>query len=218
MWGEDSKKNFLMDRKKERVKPIPFVGGNLWLKKCINSDISNVSSDLYSFKKKFNTIVTVITTPINNLDELIASFVTDIIKSNLPNIGWVIRLHPNQTKDFEDIRQFLQEKLICQNFFLEKPEHSSLYGLLKISNYLITKWSSVAYEALSFNINPIITDQNGKVLFSEKIKTGVFNYAENEQQLYDIIAENKEFVSDDNPFIDTCSEKAHAAMNFIISH
>jgi CDP-glycerol glycerophosphotransferase (TagB/SpsB family) len=154
----------------------------------------------------------------NNLDELIASFVTEIIKSNLPNIGWVIRLHPNQTKDFEDIRQFLQEKLICQNFFLEKPEHSSLYGLLKISNYLITKWSSVAYEALSFNINPIITDQNGKVLFSEKIKTGVFNYAENEQQLYDIITENKEFVSDDNPFIDTCSEKAHAAMNFIISH
>ena len=107
----------------------------------------------------------------NNLDELVARFVTDIIKSNLPNIGWVIRLHPNQTKDFEDIRQFLQEKLICQNFFLEKPEHSSLYGLLKISNYLITKWSSVAYEALSFNINPIITDQNGKVLFSEKIKT-----------------------------------------------
>ena len=218
MWGEDSKKNFLMNRKNERVKPVPFVGGNLWLKKCINSDIPNISEELYSFKKQFNTIVTVITTPMNNLDELIASFVTEIIKSNLPNIGWVIRLHPNQTKDFEDIRQFLQEKLICQNFFLEKPEHSSLYGLLKISNYLITKWSSVAYEALSFYINPIITDQNGKVLFSEKIKTGVFNYAENEQQLYDIITENKEFVADDNPFIDTCPDKAHAAMNFIISH
>ncbi len=217
MWGEDSKKNFLMNRKNERVKPVPFVGGNLWLKKCINSDIPNISEELYSFKKQFNTIVTVITTPMNNLDELIASFVTEIIKSNLPNIGWVIRLHPNQTKDFEDIRQFLQEKLICQNFFLEKPEHSSLYGLLKISNYLITKWSSVAYEALSFYINPIITDQNGKVLFSEKIKTGVFNYAENEQQLYDIITENKEFVADDNPFIDTCPDKAHAAMNFIIS-
>ena len=58
----------------------------------------------------------------------------------------------------------------------------------------------------------------GKSYFRKKIKTGVFNYAENEQQLYDIITENKEFVSDDNPFIDTCSDKVRAAMNFIISH
>ena len=113
--------------------------------------------------------------------------------------------------------EFLKEKLVCQNFFLEKPEHSSLYGLLKISNYLITKWSSVAYEALSFNINPIITDQNGKVLFSEKIKTGVFNYVENEQQLYDTITKPKKFVNDDNPFIDTSDHKLDAAMKFIIS-
>ena len=82
---------------------------------------------IYIRSKKFNKIITVITTPMNNLDELIARFVTEIIKSNLPNIGWVIRLHPNQTKDFEDIRQFLQEKLISRNFFLEKPEYSSLY-------------------------------------------------------------------------------------------
>jgi hypothetical protein len=217
MWGEDSKNNFLTDRKNVKVKPVPFVGGNLWLKKCIDANISNISGELYSFKNQFNIIITVITQPINKFDELISSFVIETIKSNPPNIGWVIRLHPNQTKDFEDIRQFLQEKLICQNFFLEKPEHSSLYGLLKITNHLITKWSSVAYEALSFNINPIITDQNGKVLFSEKIKTGVFNYAENEQQLYNLITEPKEFVNDDNPFIDTSDHKLDAAMKFIIS-
>jgi hypothetical protein len=65
---------------------------------------------------------------------------------------------------------------------------------------------------------PIITDQNGKVLFSEKIKTGVFNYAENAQQLYDIITMPKNFVYDDNPFIDTSDHKVDAAMKFIISH
>jgi hypothetical protein len=106
MWGEDSKKNFLSDRKNERVKPVPFVGGNLWLKKCINSDISTISDELYSFKEQFNTIVTVITTPMNKLDELISNFVTETIKSNLPNIGWVVRIHPNQTKDFDEIREF----------------------------------------------------------------------------------------------------------------
>ena len=218
MWGEDSKNNFLTDRINRRVKPVPFVGGNLWLKKCIDSDISIISEDLYSFKKQFNIIITVITTPMNKFDELISNFVTETIKSNPPNIGWVVRLHPNQTNDFDDIREFLKEKLIYQNFFLEKPEHSSLFGLLKISNYLITKWSSVAYEALSFNINPIITDQNGKVLFSEKIKTGVFNYVENEQQLYETITKPKKFVNDDNSFIDTSDHKLDAAIKFIISN
>lgn len=105
------------------------------------------------------------------------------------NIFWYIRLHPAYKHQLKEIKLFLENKKL-NNFDLEMANTLSLYQLLPKVDIQVTFWSSVAYEALHFDIPTIIVHPQGLEHMKEYIDNEIFKYTESPEALLAIIDTN----------------------------
>ncbi len=74
-------------------------------------------------------------------------------------------------------------------------------NILNVTNYLITKWSSVIYECQSFINIPVIVSEMGKELSSKKVDRGLFLFTINKSSLKTILMNKYDLPTDTEPFI-----------------
>lgn len=213
MWGDESKKNYLKDRKKINSHPIPIVGGNKWLSDNL---VSNKGPNMkLRDLVKDKIVVTIATQPNSNLKKLIPEFIYDVINSSPINYIWLIKLHPNQLEKVEDIFKYFSQRIDFVNVLSYEVLEFSLYDILTVTKFLITKWSSVSYESKVFNNIPVIVSETGKELFSSKINDGSFLYANDKFSLTKILNFVPEVPIDKNPYIQIDNQTCCRAMNTI---
>jgi hypothetical protein len=105
-----------------------------------------------------------------------------------------------------------------QHFEIENATDLPLFGVMRLAHYHITCWSTVCYEALVFGLPTSIVHENGKSLFEDYIRRGIFAYAETGAQLLAQIAHSdpSQQIAEPHPYIVADDALAHQAFQSIL--
>ena len=216
MWGEQAKLNLLSKRSGICKFPLPFVGGNQWIAKFKNESRNNTILKNQNYIIK-NRVITIATQPKNNVEAIIPEFVFNTIRENSNDFTWLIRIHPNQLYQTQEIINVFERKVGKSKVFIGDIIEYSLYDLLEITTFLISEWSSVIYESQVFGNIPIVVSEIGESLFSQKIKDGYFLCAKNKLDLTKIIHSDITITKDPKPFISYDDQTTQNAINQVTS-
>lgn len=152
------------------------IGGNPWLNSWLHFNHFNnlLSVDVKTDKPQILVALQPITNPLTD-------FLMEAMIKTKTTFLWRIRLHPFMKNRKEELSELLRSANI--NFEMEKATDLPLYFILKNCRFVVTMWSSVAYEALYFNVKPIIIHENGKEIMKNYIEKNIFAYADNTEDL-----------------------------------
>jgi hypothetical protein len=177
-WGPDSCNNiqqFLLDKLDVNC----IAGGNLWMSKWKNSEFYFLNEDENIYienLKKYDKAFLYSAQPLN--DYVMPNFFKAIIK-NHPTYFFGIRLHP---RDKVSLDKYVKEFEEFPNVEIKLSTEMPLYYLLKHMDFSITRWSSVALEALYFSCASMLVDPFGIESFKTYVEKGlihsVLSYAE----------------------------------------
>jgi hypothetical protein len=180
-----------------------IVGGNPWMSRQIHGQsTADEGSDLHTLLAPGQKHVLLALQPIQNpLPDMIVA----AIAASPPNVRWLVRLHPMMRgAREEEIRARLAETG-HPNVELDLSSSLPLAVLLRRMDFVITLWSSVAYEALLFGAHPIIAHENGHKAFQSYIDNGLFSYANSPDDILRTLHRDRsEFnFREDVPYIET---------------
>jgi hypothetical protein len=124
---------------------------------------------------------------LQDLKDSIPSEIIQLMKED-NEIFFLLRLHPSQENGEELVQQLVNQGL-TNNFNIEQATILPLHYLLPYVSLHLTRFSSVAIEALEYGITTVFLDQNGLDFFStnlpgEFVKDGIG------KDLKKIVAEN----------------------------
>ena len=105
----------------------------------------------------------------------------------------------------------IMEPTMKLNIIKEDPDDNKILECAKTGkvDFIVTAWSSMAYEALLFKVHPIIIRQNGADLFKEYIDTKLFTHAPSSQNIIDTIGLDKSSFNfkEKTPYMETDKAK-----------
>lgn len=137
-----------------------FIGGHPWVSywqtKTINIQYTNYV--LYTLQ------------PIFTPQQLFPETIVKLILNN--KYKWLIRLHPRQLEDKQNIINYLTQQNIIDFVDIETGTNETLPALLKNALLHVTHSSGGTLEAAMFNVKTVLLDELGKKYYEELITTG----------------------------------------------
>ncbi|MDA9267645.1 hypothetical protein N9P66_04660, partial [Salibacteraceae bacterium] len=147
-------------------------------------------SSILTDYKEGETIVLFASQPIYHQPEIRKRLLMDVLtlQKNHPSLRVIIKLHPNEKNDMSFFEGIAKEVGV-------KPEirFDDLYGLLAVTDIMITYYSTAGAEALYFNKELLVVDYNG-IDSANYIKDGVARHCED----YNTLEETVKSVIDGN--------------------
>jgi len=186
-WGNESVRNILEYRNRVDIH-LPFCGGNLYTAMYLNDTSwkKQLSIEQMSFLEKLKSfekvIMIALQPPVKGAS--IPDYLLETINSSPKSWYWLFRQHPTY-------KEPMMQSIVSSNIETEFSTSLPLYPLLMHSNYCMTRWSTVGYEAEQFKNIVIINDPIGKVLFEKEIIDRRFHYVKNDQELKEVLNEGK---------------------------
>lgn len=179
--------SLLLNENKEFNLLKPFLGGNMWLKKFINSEITFKNKKTESFfldiKTNYTKVILVTLQPVFILHDVII----ETIKAAPVDYMFLIRFHPyNTEKEIKDLKEILSNQ---DNVEFDNSSSFNLYELFKNSDFQITHSSATAIEALTFALPTIVCSSYGYDFYSEQIDCGVILYSEDSKEIIKLLKE-----------------------------
>lgn len=176
MWGEIPKKRIEIWAEKT-TKHTALVGGNLWMTYFRDNE-GETKKIIECFKSDRTNILIAL-----QGDKFFPEFLLEGIKNNSDEIMWHFRDHPRIP-----ISSRLKNKILqFPNCKIHSSSQMPLYELLKKIDIHITGYSTVAFEAQSFNIPTIFTHLDALRGYQELInKNGLF-YVDSLESFNEII-------------------------------
>lgn len=170
-WGQPSCDHILNDSV-SRKKHIPFVGGYPFLKYWLQSNAANKPMDLPGKKIK---ILFTLQPPQGDNKEYIPKFIINFLnQQKRKDLILIFKMHPNATNLKEIYLRLLSH--VDPELYCFSSENDSLYDLLSKVTHHITAYSSCCHEASIFNVPSLIFGLDGKKIYEDEIKNGVFSY------------------------------------------
>lgn len=193
-WGEKTADsiNFYFNNSPHKA----VIGGKLDLNQYkFDKNKSIIIKKLKKIIGKDKKII-LFTCSLKNIPENFYQSIIELSKKN--NCFFLIRFHPLHSFSYSEklINNLKKNKINC--FDYEITSKANIYDLLSISDFHFTGDSTVAYEALNFNIKSIIIEKEGKIFFSDYISKKIFIYTENFNEIVSIINNNINFKLDKN--------------------
>jgi len=220
-WGQQS-----MDRiNKWSVPAHPkhqaFVGGNPWMARFVHQKHTGELKAQSPKSKELDTLI-----PKDKINVLVAlqpelepltKNLLETLQKSPKNINWLIRLHPRMLDRKDELTKIIQ-KTGNHNFEIDKSTSTPLFDLLTRIDFMITLWSSVAYDALPFKVRPIIIHSNGKATFEKYIAKGLFSYTDTSEEILNILQKDKSTFNftEETPYIETSKDKIRVIMSDLL--
>lgn len=178
MWGKEPQRR-IENWTEKTTKHNALVGGNIWM-----TYVSERKSDVAYLASHYNNSKINILISLQG-DQIFPKFLLESIKNDSSGIIWHFRDHPRLP-----ISDILKNKIIkLSNCEITFSSQAPLYELIKKSDIHITGYSTVAFEAQSFNIPTIFTHINALNGYQELMnKNGLF-YADNGDSFNALIIE-----------------------------
>lgn len=153
----------------------PFLGENVWLKYWMK----NASGSGQREDERPGILVSL--QPVSNP---LPDFILEAISETADNYRWLLRLHPRQTLQRDQINQSLDQYKIRHKVDIDGATQQPLPAVLRNSDVHVTLFSSVVFEALDMGIPSIITHANGKLMYNaDDLGNDFIYYAEDKQTL-----------------------------------
>jgi hypothetical protein len=173
-WGKSSQK-VVQAWMKYTKKHKAIIGGNLWMgfyRKNAPTLNREDTAVIYN-KDKVNILVSL------QGDQFFPYYLLESIKDSVNSIDWHFRDHPTLL-----ISDGLKEKLSSfSNTEIEYSSRAPLYNLFGMIDIHITSFSTVAFEAQSFNIPTIFTHVNAKNGYRSLLSKNGLYYAASSAEL-----------------------------------
>ena len=152
-----------------------FVGGNpttfQHLKK-INREINSKTEKKILFA-------------LQPIEEPIPQFIFDLMNNTkYQYLNWKLRMHPRM---FDLMDEYLEKFSSFSNVEIKKSSSESLLDSMLDSQFVISCWSTVLYEAASLGIPSIVINKNGKSIMESDIENGDLQYADKKDEFLNII-------------------------------
>ncbi len=206
VWDRNSLRN-LEKWNASLSKHKPILGGNPYL--CFIRNNRSLCSFPQSLKESINKSSKMILITLNNMpgyDKLIFSnVVINTIRKSGSEILWIIRLHPH----FPEVEDWLKTEFgypFPENILVHQSSRVNLYLLLEKANLHVTLDSTVAMEALSFNVPSVVLTKNGYECFYDFISRDYIEYITSPDALLKKIAQPAgKILDDDEKIIADCT-------------
>jgi hypothetical protein len=198
-WGEESVayKNDLCEVSSHKA----FAGGNPWLNAWLYTKQFSDNETEEATNSKPQILLA-----LQPLPEPLPRFLLDVISSTKGKFSWRVRLHPHMIGRMQEIENILRH--LDADIEIRLATQMPLYSLLKRSEFVITMWSTVAYEALYFGARPVIIHPNGQEIMREYIEKGFFDCALDQEVLLSCLLNKNGNQPKELPhFIETGMEK-----------
>lgn len=128
-----------------------------------------------------------------------------------PTWLWLLRLHPHQRYRIPEITAFLKAGGV-ENFEVELSTKAPLYALFRHVDHLLTQFSSVAWEAVAFDLPVTIVDKMGYDTYKSAIDAGVMHYALTADEIAAVLNENRPVKPAQDAFIEPSLDVTRAAL------
>jgi len=215
-WGQQS-----ADRINQWSRPSwpvqqAFVGGNPWMARQIHQP--GPVDEEAQLDALFVAGKTHVLLALQPVEDALPVPIQQAIEFSSPDTRWLVRFHPKMPAGSK-------AKILCRLRAMAVPdvevELSSslpLAALLKRTDFMITLWSSVAYEALLFGAHPIIAHANGLKSFRFYIDRGLFSYVDSKEAILELLRKDPlQKVEEDNPYIETREEVISETLRYFVS-
>jgi len=133
-----------------------------------------------------------------------------------PDWLWLLRLHPHQRYRIPEVTAFLQAGGIT-NFEVELSTKAPLYALFRHIDHLITQFSSVAWEAVAFDLPVTIVDKMGYDTYKGAIDADVMNYALSAEDIAAVLQANRPARAAEDAFIEPSLDVTRAALRRVLA-
>lgn len=159
-----------------------IVGGNLWYDYILRI---NNSLNINFNKKSIHVLYCLQLTELNDI-------VIKAMKQS-KKILWHIRLHPREKHKKKIISQLLlNEGIEINKFSLLEANNYNFEMLIPYIDVVVSKWSTVLYEAYCFKKKAITISEHGKIAYQEFIREGTIFYANKPDNLLRLIYAKKQ--------------------------
>lgn len=213
-WGTPEKTYQEATMPPMRLRPFGVVSGNPWIGLWRAADKITPSARLaaYCDDLKQRKAVLVGLQPTKSLlpDPLPGAM------RRTPDHFWLLRLHPHQRYRIPEITAYLNAGGVT-NFEVELATKAPLYALMRHTQRLLTPWSSVASEAVAFDVPVTIIDPNGYDVYKDEIDAGVMSYAVTADDIARVVTENAPPQREREPRIEGSLDLARAALKQVLS-
>ncbi len=219
VWGEESKTNILAGREADAHVHLPIVGGNLWLARWANGQFSyQPPHDAGDFYRRLKSAPKRILISLQPPHSHIPDIILRAMQQSDPSWLWLIRLHPRSIQDKPAIMKQLDDNGLLARAECDFATQEPLYALLRETHHHITRFSTVCYEALYFQVATTLLGPEAHDLYADYIAKGIFYYARTADELLQSIAkaETEGFATESVPYIETRPEAAEAALARIL--
>lgn len=156
-WDANSKR--VIDEWTKGTPHASVLHGNTWHMAWKNGLITK--EDTLDKSKKY--ILLALQPLIKPIDE----FVYNAIKETSSYCTWLIRLHPRQLHDMNQIKKELIERGLYDMVEIEKATFLPLPELLTYASVVVTKFSGCVIEAVEFGLTCIIVDDRGEHILED---------------------------------------------------
>lgn len=209
VWGQESRRNILINNGGDVDAHMPLIGGNLWhgdWKRSVY--LEEAYPPEYGRKlKRSRKVILFSAQPLGTVDAVIPTHVRKVIEKSSHDWFWLIRMHPHQKHLIRDFKEILDA--LGVNYDIETATNAPLLQILKTIDIHLTCWSSVAYEAMAFDKRTIIVHDTGRRLYAPSIENGTMELALESDQLLSLLrAPAKESPTGEIPYIETSLETA----------
>lgn len=117
----------------------------------------------------------------------------------------LVRLHPMQLPLLDGLVELI-EKYGTDNIEVEYSTKVPLYDLMETCHHVITKYSTLAREALEFDMDVTLLDDMGRQLFQQYFNLGRMSFCDSNECLVDHILAGYESFVDQNAWKLKCSQ------------
>lgn len=191
-WGQPVK-TYQEDRlPAHRTRPFSIVAGHPWIGLWRQAEAFSFSPALARYCAQLDPSRTILV-GLQPTEALMPDALPGAMRRT-PDRFWLLRLHPHQRHRIAQIDSFLKAAGVT-NFEVEIATVAPLYALFRHVGHLLTQFSSVAWEAVAFDLPVTIIDPLGFDTYRSAIESGLMGYAATADAIAAAIAAPRRAVS-----------------------
>lgn len=177
LWNEKESMHMIEWKEKSGGAPKRLIGGNPWLELWQKNKIElgeEITSIILKLKEKIKNKKVIMYALETNpfIPQIIPNYMLESIKDSPDDWFWLIRLHPGQLDEKNNIEKLIGNLNLTKGFEISSATSLPLPAVLMITEVNITLTSSVVLEALYYNISSVVTHPDGKNIYKNEIANG----------------------------------------------
>lgn len=199
-WGKPSVEHIQGKPQVKRRHQRALIGGNRWMARWLEPDTAKVPVGTQGHRliDELGRHQKTIFVSLQEEEQHIPDAVIEAMRKAPVDWFWLIRLHPANRRHIEAGAQWLKE-LQIKNADVDRATRLPLYFLMEHCQHHITTSSTVAVEALRFNLPTVILHPLEPLTCEDHLKEGHFAHARHADQIIEALR-----MPPANPVEDSC--------------